>query len=73
MPIFFFDKEKIALNHPMTYKKLHCKGGPYRFSGKRDPLLQTKKILLFYIKGKFMLFSDLNGIESKVFYLQINC
>ena len=24
---------KIVINLPWTYKKLHCKGNPYRFSG----------------------------------------
>ena len=32
---------KIVRNLPRTYEKLHCKGEPYRFSGKQDPLVQT--------------------------------
>ena len=33
---------------PWTYKKLHCKGEPYCFSGQRDPFLQTDIQLLLY-------------------------
>ena len=28
---------------PKTYEKLHCKGEPYQFSGKRDPSVQTNR------------------------------
>ena len=28
---------KIVFNLPWTYKKLHCTGEPYRFSGYRNP------------------------------------
>ncbi len=32
----------------MTYKKLNCKGGPYRFSGLRDPSLDRKNLTTLY-------------------------
>ena len=34
---------KIVKNLLRTYEKLHCKRGPYRFSGKRDPSVQTDR------------------------------
>ena len=34
---------------PWASKKLHCKGEPYRFSGERDPLLQTISLLLYIL------------------------
>ena len=37
-----------SLNLQLTYKKLHFKGKPNRFSGYRDPSIETK-ISLFYI------------------------
>ena len=33
----------LADTHLEASKKRHYKGEPYRFSGKRDPLQQTKK------------------------------
>ena len=38
---------KIFINLPWNYEMLHCKGESYRFSGLRDPLLQTKKAYYF--------------------------
>ena len=34
---------KIVINLPKFYKKLHCKGDPYWFSGYRDTLAQTDR------------------------------
>ena len=34
---------------PWASKKLHCKGEPYRFSGERDPSLQTISLLLYIL------------------------
>ena len=39
---------RIVKNLPCTYNKLHCKGEPYRLSGYRDPLIQTKKLITLY-------------------------
>ena len=47
------------MNLPRTHEKLHCKGEPYRLSGKRDTSVQTEKhtdkqtqsLLLYYIEN----------------------
>ena len=36
---------KIVKNLSCTYKKIHCKGDPYRFNGYRNLKLQEKKSL----------------------------
>ena len=44
---------QIVIILPRTYEKLHCKEELYRFSGYRDPSIQTNKqidILLLYYK-----------------------
>ena len=46
---------------PRTYKKLHCKREPYRFSSQRDPLLHTQTdILLLLYSDVIIFFGSLN-------------
>ena len=53
-------------NLPWTYKMLHFKEEPYRFSDEWDPSLQTKSLLL-YIIGLH------RNISIKIYFLLRSC
>ena len=49
---------KIVVNLSRAYEELHCKGGPYRFRDKRNPLKHTKRqthilLLSYFFKNRF--------------------
>ena len=54
--------------------KIHCKGKSFRFSGYRDPLLQTKKRLLLYIIGlkkRGIFLQDMETCTKIVFWSEL--
>ena len=54
---FFFPNNKIVMNLPRTYKKLHCKGEPYqglaRFYG-TDRQTHTHPVIFYIIFGDIL-------------------
>ena len=67
---------KIALNLHRTYEKLHCKERPNRFSGKRNPLVQTDHIwigqnIFFFITINMLLSIFSLGIAKKIAYSKV--